>query len=133
MQRFRLNFPEAVEVCLKNVTAQSVVHKLAFALDIDEPGVFQLLHVVGERGGSDRKTVFDIATSAQVLVSAELLKYLVAARIGQRLGDEGDLAVRESSALCRNHLTTTVIEMPEPLSSVSSMKKGAPFSDAPFD
>lgn len=105
MQPFQLNFPEAVEISLKNVAAQSVIHKLAFALDIDEAGILQFLHVVGERGGSDRKAVFDIAAGAQVLVSAELLKDLVAARIGQRPGDEGDLAVCESSALCRNHLT----------------------------
>jgi len=107
-----LYFREPVEIGLQNAAAQRVVDELAFTLSVDQACVFQLLHVVRERCGTDGETVSDIATSTGGIASADLLEYLVAVRISQRAGDEVKLPVCESHALRRYHLTSTVIDMP---------------------
>jgi hypothetical protein len=87
----RLNSGEAVEIGLKDFAAQGIVDELSFPLSVDQTGVFQLFHVVRERCGTNRETASDIAAGTRSITPSDLLKNLVAARIGKRAGDESEL------------------------------------------
>ena len=65
------------------------------ALDADEAGGFELLHVVGERGRADGLCFVQAATGRGALAAADLGEDFVASRLGERLGNEGELLVGE--------------------------------------
>ena len=86
---------EAVEIGAKNVALQGKVGEFATALDADEAGVLEFFHVVGERGGADGLRLGDAATGRGAVAAADLGKNFVAAGLGEGLGNQSELLVRE--------------------------------------
>jgi hypothetical protein len=84
---------EAVEVGAEDVALEDEVGKFAVTLDADEASVFELLHVVGEGGGADGLRLGDAGAGGGALPAADFGEDFVAARCGERAGDEGELAV----------------------------------------
>jgi hypothetical protein len=84
---------EAIEIGAEDVALQGEVGELALALDADEAGVFELLHVMGESGGADGLGFAEAGAWRGALATADLGKNLVAAGCSESLGDKGELAV----------------------------------------
>jgi hypothetical protein len=84
---------EAVEVGAEDVALQNEVGEFSLALDADEAGVFQFFHVVREGGCADGLAFAEAGTRCGAVAAADLGEDFVAARGGEGLGDEGELAV----------------------------------------
>src|SRR6266702_3360941 len=68
------------------------MRELAFAADLDQPGILQFLHVMGERGRSDVVARLQRAAGCGAVTGADLLEDIHPARLSQRLGDQFELA-----------------------------------------
>ena len=91
--RAELEAGEAIEIGAEDVALEDEVGELALALNADEAGVFQFLHVMGEGGWADGLGFAEAGAGRGALPTADLSEDFVAARSGERPGDEGELAV----------------------------------------
>ena len=82
---------EAVEVGAQDVRLGKVVDELTFFFGADQAGGFKLFHEVREGGGGYVDAVAHAATGGAGALGADLLEDLVAARVGESTGDEGEL------------------------------------------
>jgi hypothetical protein len=81
---------------VEDVALQGEVGVFALALDADEARVFEFLHVMGESGGADGLRFCDAAAGCGALAAADFGEDFVAARLGQGLRNEGELAIGEA-------------------------------------
>ena len=113
---------EAVEVGAEDVALEGEVGELSLALDADEAGVLELLHVMGESGGADGLGFAEAGAGRGALAAADLGKDLVASGCGKGFGDEGELAVghlgplRGAISLCRTDTLFCHDSLPYPAS-----------------
>ena len=114
---------EAVEVGAEDVALEGEVGELSLALDADEAGVLELLHVMGESGGADGLGFAEAGAGRGALAAADLGKDLVASGRGKGFGDEGELAVGnlgplrgEAFSLCRADTLFSHDSLPYPAS-----------------
>ena len=89
--RGELNAGELVEIGAQNVPFEEEVGVLAAPLDADEARGGELLEVMGEGRGGDGRAFVQAAAGGGALAAAEGDKDLVAARGGERAGDEREL------------------------------------------
>jgi hypothetical protein len=83
----RLEALEVGEEGLPKIALKGEAGKFAFALDGDEAGGFELVEMMGERGGGDGHGFSHIATGSTALAGAKAFEDLEAARIGERFED----------------------------------------------
>jgi hypothetical protein len=95
-----LDFREAGTVGVKHFAAEAVADEFAFANGFDEAGGFEFLHVVGDGGGGDGAAVADLLAGESVACFGYAAEQIVAAWIGQRLGDEVEASVVETWGHC---------------------------------
>jgi len=79
---------EAVEVRAEDVGLGEVIDELAFFFRANQPGGFELFHVVGEGGRRDVDAIAHGATRGTGALRADFLEDLVPARISEGAGDE---------------------------------------------
>ena len=90
-----LNFPgigvseilEIGEKGLPDVAAQSEANEFALAFDGYEAGGFELVEMMGERGGGDLQTLAHVATACAAFAGAEALDDFHAAWVGEGFQD----------------------------------------------
>lgn len=80
---------------MEDIALEGEVGEFAAALNADETGGFEFLHMVGERGGADGLRLGNATTGRGALAASDLGEDFIAARFGERLGDEGELLVGE--------------------------------------
>jgi len=91
---------------LPDVAAEGEAGEFAFALDVDETRGFKLLHVMGERGGGDGKTLAEADASKRVWLRADALEHFHAARVadgfedGEALGGRDGEGARGGTGCC---------------------------------
>jgi hypothetical protein len=90
---------EAVEIGAEHVALEDEIGEFALALDTNEAGVFEFLHVVGEGRGTDGLTFAEAGAGSGALIAADLGEDLITAGRGEGAGDEGELAVGYSGLL----------------------------------
>ena len=88
--RGALDFCQTVEISLQHIALEYEGGELPFADDLDESCGLEFFHVVRERRGADGLALAKI-TAGDAAFLAYLFEDLVAARIGQRSGDEPNL------------------------------------------
>lgn len=115
---FQLNFLQMRQVALQHVALQLQAGEFALAADFDQPRGFQFLHMVRQRGCSDRLAFANIGAGGNVVARSNLLQNLMPPRIGQRLRDQMNLllgkhflfrhrdhpSLRRASRRCQYHL-----------------------------
>lgn len=95
------------QVGFQYIALKLEAHALAFAGDFDKAGIFQFLDVVGKCGCGDRMPLAHIAAQDASAFRANLLQDFVAARIGESLGDEAELALGEPGLRGRSFALTS--------------------------
>ena len=89
-------FPEALEICLKNIALREIADELPFSHFLYQARGLEFLHVVGEGGGADLEAFQHSTTSERLFVVSQTPEDFVAARIGERFGDQLDLIARKA-------------------------------------
>jgi glucose-6-phosphate 1-epimerase len=110
-----LNLGETGEVGDEDIAAEAVGDELAVAGGLDKAGGFELFHVMGDGGGRDLGASAKMLAGECVAGFADAAKEVVAARIGERFGDQLETGVGEacnchSCMLERLHAVSTRID-----------------------
>lgn len=92
---------KVLEVGVEDIAPQDEIGGAAVALDADEPGILELLHVMGEGGGADVLHLLHACAWGGALVAAEGDEDFVATWLGEGAGDERALLVGELEGLLR--------------------------------
>ena len=93
----RLDLRHAGKIGLKHIAAEPVGDELAIARRVDEARGLQLLHMVGDSGSADLGASAQVLARQRVAGLADLAQEVIAARIGQRPGDQVKAIVGELS------------------------------------
>ena len=94
-----LDAGEAVEIGAENVALQGEVGEFTLALDADEAGACEFLHVMGEGGGADGLGFAEACTRRGALAASDLGEDFITARRGESTGDEGELTIGDCGLL----------------------------------
>jgi len=86
----------AGKIGFQHIAAQPVRDEFAVARRFDKACSFKLLHVVGDGGGADLSAAAQVLARERIARLADLAQQVVAARIGQRPGDEVKAVFRKS-------------------------------------
>ena len=97
----KLEAGEAVEIGAKDVALEGEVGELSLALDVDETGICELLHMMGEGGGADGLRLSDAGTGRGAVAASDLGEDFITARRSERTGDEGELTIGKAGVLRR--------------------------------
>jgi len=98
-----LDFGETVQVGAQDIAAQGQIHELAVAGDLEQAGCFQLLDVMRESGGAHIVGFLHAAAGTWLGAGADLLEDLIAAWLGERVRDPGELPIRQASRAGGGH------------------------------
>ena len=95
---------KALEEGLEHARLRKVVHELAVPFRADEAGRLKLLHVMRQSSGADGDAVSDGAAGrGRFLAAGDVLQDLVAARVGERAGDELNLILGKNDGCSARH------------------------------
>jgi hypothetical protein len=90
---------EAVEIGAEDVALEGEVGEFSLTLDMDEAGVCEFLHVVGQGGGADGLRLGDAGTGRGAVAAADLREDFITAWRGEGTGDEGELTIGDCGLL----------------------------------